>query len=463
MALMDSQRVTEHPEGFAQPHSSAGPTLALATVIVALGVRFFLLTWKYSINVFYDDQWDYLTPFFHHQPGFLELFFLQHGPHRQGLGLIADKFLFPLTRWNVRVDSFVVAGSIFAAMLLALQLKRKLFGPLAYSDVAIPVIFLTMAQYEIVVGAANPACAGLPLLLIMLYCLALLGRNRLQRYAFVLTLNFLLIYTGYGLFMGGVTLCIFVLECYWSLRRITSVPVVQPLTALTVAAASVASFFIHYILRPDTDCFQLPHRNLLQYPRFMALMFSAFVVPRPLYVSTTMTVLGGTILLAMLAILCWHLLHLLKHASEVEHLIGAVLLSYCLLFCATATIGRLCLGLYAAYSSRYSTLLIPAFLALYFFLLSKSWYGRKSYVLAAWILLLLPAAVYKPWKDVHWYADGKTAWVDCYKRTGNIHGCNQAANFAVFPHPEPADLQLQQKLDYLRQHHLSFFDKAGSE
>ena len=37
----------------------AGPLLAVTVVIAALGSRFFLIVWKYSINVFYLDQWDY--------------------------------------------------------------------------------------------------------------------------------------------------------------------------------------------------------------------------------------------------------------------------------------------------------------------------------------------------------------------------------------------------------------------
>lgn len=66
-----------------------GPGLAVAAVIAALGSRFFLIIWKYSINVFFYDQWSYLTPFFRHQPSLAELFFWQHGEHFEGVGLIA--------------------------------------------------------------------------------------------------------------------------------------------------------------------------------------------------------------------------------------------------------------------------------------------------------------------------------------------------------------------------------------
>jgi hypothetical protein len=449
-------------EGVREAWQRTGPVLAIAAIAAALGTRFFLVIWKYSINVFFYDQWEYLTPFFRHQPGLVELFFVQHGPHREGLGLLTDKLLYPLTHWNARVDSFVIAVSIFAAMLLALRLKCKLYGALSYSDIAIPVIFLSLAQFEAVIGTPNPSYGGFPLLLMMLYCLALLGRNHLLRYSLALALNFLLIYTGFGFFMGGVTIGVFLLESYWSWRHMTSVPFAQALTGLLVAAGSLASFFLHYTFSPGVDCFQIPQRHyFLQYPRFMALMFSQSVVPRPLHVSAGMTILGAAILLLVVSVLGWHLLHLLKGAHSGAHLIGAVLLGYCLLFSANASIGRLCLGLQAAFASRYVTLLIPAFLAIYFYLQSQSWYGKRNLVLTLWVLLLLPAAVRKPWEDIRWYSSGKRDWANCYVRTENIHYCDQSANFWVHPYPE--QIGLQQKLDYLEQHRLNLFYKPSSK
>jgi hypothetical protein len=467
MSAMESQSL--HSESRVRVRRlPTGPALAIAAVIAALGSRFFLIIWKYSVNVFFFDQWSYLTPFFRHDPGVAELFFWQHGEHFEGVGLFPDKFLYPLTHWNARVDSFMVGVCIFAAMLLALRLKRKLYGALSYSDLAIPVIFLSLAQYEMLVGASNPAAQAFPLLMMMLYCLALLGRNRLLRYSLVLALNFLLIYTGYGLFIGAVTVGVFLLECYWSWRHMTSVPFTQALTGLSLAAASLASFFIHYTFVPGVQCFQIPHRHLLQYAKFTALMFSASVVPRPLHVSSAMTALGAAILLVVISVLAWHLIHLLQEARSQTHLVGSVLLSYCLLFSATAGVGRLCLGMDAAFASRYVTLLIPAFLASYFYLLSQAWHGKRNFILAFWVLLLLPAAVRKPWEDIRWYSNGKRDWANCYVRTENIQYCDQSANFWVHPYPEEvanfghgSDLELQQKLDYLKQHRLNLFYEPG--
>jgi hypothetical protein len=437
--------------------SRIGLAIAIALFATVLGTRFFLIIRKYSVNIFFSDQWDYLIPFFQHKATVLNLFLWQHGPHREGIGLFPDKFLYPLTHWDARVDSYLIGGAIFIAMLLALRLKYSIFGSLSYSDVAIPVIFLTIEQHETLLITPNPAHSGFPLLLIVLYCLALLVRQRLLRYATVLSLNFLLIYTGFGIFMAAVTIGFFALECYWSARHITSVSFAQPLIGLVLAGASLASFFRHYIFQSAVGCFELPHDKWLNYPQFMGLLLSAFVVPRPLTLSRGMIVLGAAILLLLMGILCWHLLHLLKSPLPEMHLIGAVLIGFSLLFAANNAVGRQCLGAEQAFSSRYSTLLIPAFLGIYFFLLSRPWFGIRNLVLALWVILLLPASLVTPVAEINWYSDGKRQWVNCYRRTGNISYCDESAHFVIYPPPLEGATHLQEKLDYLKQNHLNLF------
>jgi hypothetical protein len=321
--------VTEVNHNDRDSHFRIGPALTVAAAIGALGARFFLVISKYSVNVFFFDQWDFNNATLFERHTLWEMFRWQHGPHRQGLGALLTWLFEPLFSWNSRAGPFFIGACLFAAMLFALRLKCKLYGPLSHSDVAIPTIFLTLAQFEVMFNAPNPAYSGLPMLMIMLYCLALLRRSRLPSYALVLSLNFLLIYTGYGLLMGAITLGVFLLECYWSWRHMTSVPFAQALAGFGVAAASLASFFVHYQPVTAADCFEIPHRHLLQYPRFMALMFSAFVVPRPFLLSSGVTLLGGaTILIVLGAVFCLHLLHLLKSPRPASHLIGAILVSF---------------------------------------------------------------------------------------------------------------------------------------
>jgi hypothetical protein len=147
--------------------------VAIAGSIIVLGYRFFHFIWRYSVNVLFFDQWDIFADLFQGTPTLTQLFLRQQGPPREGVGLAADKSHYALTHWNVRAESFLIGSCIFIAMLLALVLKRKLFGRSAFSDVSIPMMFLTLVQFETMVGTPNAAYSWFPLLFIMLYSLAL--------------------------------------------------------------------------------------------------------------------------------------------------------------------------------------------------------------------------------------------------------------------------------------------------
>ncbi len=101
------------------------------------------------------------------------------------------------------------------------------------------------------------------------------------------------------------------------------------------------------------------------------------------------------------------------------------------------------------------------FRASYFYVLSRPWRGKRSFVLALWILLLLPAAVRKPWEEIRWYSNGKRDWANCYVRTENIHYCDQSANFLL--HTPFEEIGLKEKLDYLKRHRLNLFSEADSK
>ena len=434
------------------------PVFAVAATAVVLGYRFFHFISLYSINVLVFDQWDFLTDFFEGTPTLAKLFFRQHGPHREGVGLIADKVLYPLTRWNVRVESFMIGSCIVVAMLLALVLKRRLFGRFTFSDVAIPMMFLTLVQFETMVGTPNPAYSGFPLLLIMLYALALLLENTLLRYSLVLFLNSLLIFTGFGFFMGPVTLGIFAVEGYWSLRRMNRVPLIAPIAAFLAAGASLGAFFIHYALLPAVSCFKFPIDKPVLYPEFMGLMFSEFVdFTHPLFRAHLRSAPrgGAAILLAAVAMLAIQVFGRRARAGRWDAgWIGAVLLAFSLLFSAGTAIGRVCLGPASALASRYATLLIPAFLGMYLGLLLLTWKQLRNTALSLFVLLLLSGDVLIP-EWVRRVVDGKRDWVTCYLRTEDIDFCDAATKFRIYPRPEATGLK--QKLQYLKERRLSFF------
>jgi hypothetical protein len=270
-------------------------------------------------------------------------------------------------------------------------------------------------------------------------------------------LNFLLVYTGFGLFMGAVTLGVFGLECYWRLRRVSHVPVWASLAGLSVAGASLGSFFLQYRREPAADCFVFPDPNLSEYPRFMALIaarFSGMALPvRVADVTGSIAIICGAAVLSLIAI------EVVKGKRlGMVQLIEGVLLVYTSLFMVSTAVGRVCLGFTAAETTRYATFLIPGILGGYFFLQSILMGGVRRALTMTLILCALPGLLMVD-EGADWFADGKRAWAECYVRTEDIGRCDRTTGFAVHPHPERTGMK--EKLDYLKAHRLNLFSDTS--
>jgi hypothetical protein len=429
------------------------PALTVITAVVVLGIRFFTFISDYAVNVLFYDQWDFLSPFFKGNPGLGQLFLYQHGPHREGLGLIVDRFLYPATHWNTRAESFFIGGCIFAAALVALLLKYRLFGRLSYGDIAIPLIFLTTAQYETFIGTPNAAYSGIPLLLILCYCLAFTARSYQLRYALCLLLNFFIVFTGFGVFMGPVTIGMFALQCYRRVRGASVIPLGASVLALLLAIASMGAFLVNYQFQPAVACFVFPDPHLLAYPHFLAVMAARFFG-----VATSLSlaaIVGIPIVLCAAGISAVLASKLLSKGNLGNiHLIAAILLAFSILFAVDTAIGRVCLGTTAALAPRYATLLIPGVAGIYFYLQTISADGIRRGITSIFILLLIPGCLNVD-AGADWYADGKRAWVECYLRTENISECDKSAGFVIHPYPDQTGLK--EKLDYLKARQLNLF------
>jgi hypothetical protein len=176
----------------------------LVAVCVLLITRLFVLINNHAVNVLYWDQWGFYAPLFE-QRSLWEHFAYQYGPHCLGIGGILVKIVAELSGWNARVEAFVVGALACLSCAAALWLKRRLLGPLTAPDVAIPLITLTLCQYQTFLGATNPYYGSLPAL-IFCYSITLTFKNCPAKYAAIVSLNFLILFTGYGVFIGPVTI-----------------------------------------------------------------------------------------------------------------------------------------------------------------------------------------------------------------------------------------------------------------
>lgn len=110
-----------------------------------LAYRIDQLIRSYAVNLLFSDQWDLYRAFLGERPWW-DLFLWQHGPHRQGVAFLLSRYLADVSDWDTRAESYAVAGAILLASLVALQVKRKVVGPITLLDAAIPLAFLTLAR-----------------------------------------------------------------------------------------------------------------------------------------------------------------------------------------------------------------------------------------------------------------------------------------------------------------------------
>ena len=474
-----------HPSSVVRfPNSITTSRVALVIIVAAallLGVRYFNLIDRYAVNLLFSDEWDFLNPLFRGQ-GPLEMFFYQHGPHRQGLGGLLLIVIAALSNWNSRVVAFAIGGCMLLAMLAALALKRRLTGRWAASDIVIPLIYLSTVQYEALTVAPNPAHGALPALLAVLVPHAWLLRQPWQRYTLLALLNFALVFTGFGIFMGVVIPALLLVELFQAdgrrrttgdsskrrfslrIRRLSSTHWRSPALALIACLGSWALFSVNYHVTTASSCRLFAYERPWEYPLFMALMFSrlpgfAFDL-QPVVVGAIASVLFGT----SLVLLLMHLQRLLRGETSATALNRAVviLISFSLLFALNTALGRICMGDTGGQASRYMPLLTPAFLGVYLALHQLHWCWPRQIAIALLILLLLPVAL--PIRsdneaDARGFAEVKRRWSACYLSKHSLEQCTAEAGMAIYP----GAATLQIKLDFLEQRRLNLFSTARSE
>jgi hypothetical protein len=455
-------------ESAANPQNLKSNKIAVAAVALAFilySARMFLLISRYAVNIFFSDQWDFndATLFQHHS--LWQIFTWQHGPHRQGLGGLFEKLIDPMFLWNSRTESFFVGGVIVTAAISALYLKRRLFGELSVTDVVIPAILFIPAQWETLFVTANFAHGPFPLLLLLLYCLSWTLRKRALRYPLVLILNFVTIYTGFGLFLGVLTPALLALD-YWSGPPANRLPRANFATTLVVALLSLGSFFLGYRFYPAMDCFSFQPFRPKVYAAFVDLMFAS-----PFSIKGThgiYLIVGGMLLVAVLIALAIAVLRLLRRqtgemaaSGSAGQLVILAVTAYSLLFCLNTAYGRQCGGLLLALSSRYVIYVEPAMLGLYFqFLNVQQQYVRKS-LLFGFLLAVVVASSRADRREMEHFRSIKQTWRTCYLQTEDIQQCDKAAGYPIHGTTPVEPGHLQEKLRYLRQTRQNLYSDVG--
>lgn len=432
-------------------------------VSIVLAARFFRLISRYAVNIFFYDQWDFNNATLFESHSLLEMFRWQHGPHRQGLGALLARLVEPHFSWSSRSESFLVGGIIVIAVCCALWLKKRLYGSFSLADAVIPLVFFTPLQYESLFVTTNLAHGPLPLLLIILYCLAWTCSNATLRYGLVLVTNFVTIYTGFGFFIGFLTPLLLTLDYRASARN--SQAFRRYFVVMILAVASLGSFFVNYKFQAAVDCFSFRLLRPLDYLWFVDLMWATlFGAKGTDSLSKTVGTIVLIIVLVSLARIAWRLLTASPSTPEWRrNFVAATLIAYSLLFCINTAFGRLCSGLGLALFSRYVNYVELGILGLYFSLLTVR--SRLAVHILTAVLLVLLSIGSIPIIPTERYrmraaAEGKRNWRDCYLRISNIEACNLATGRSIYPPDGPGSQQLKAKLDYLKKTKQNLYSDA---
>ena len=436
------------------PRYSGLQNLAVALVFVAAFGRQLVYVSRYAVNLMYGDQWAIYQPQFQGQ-GWWASFFFQHGPHREGLGMILARFLANLSGWNSRWDAFAALSLLLAAAVLAVALARR-FGALRHPLLAagLPLLFLNVHQYEVFVGPVNLSHGSMPVLLVIVCSLAWFIRDPLPRHLVIGTVTVLATFTGFGIFLGVVSPVLVGFEAGQAGRKGKRAEAGFALLDLAIIGLGWVVFAHGYKFQPAVDGFRFPYEQPAEYLVFVGRMLGNFAgLP---VLSGAELLVGLGLAAALLGLALYHGTRCLRRtvAAEPRSAVLFSLASFTLLFCANCAVGRVFTGVTAPLAPRYVTLLIPGMLALYLQLVALA--DRRAGYLAALVALslLVPTTAFlQPFESVgtRWYADGRTAWKAAYLRTGSEGEANRAAGFSIYP------VSVEPQLRYLRAHHLNLY------
>jgi hypothetical protein len=441
----------------------------LGIALLLLGLNWIAAIGRFQVDVLYWDQWGFFTPIMEGR-GWWGIFDWQHGPHRQGLGFLLTSWIMASCSWDQRINSLWILGVLLLAAVSALMLKRRLAGPLEAKDAWIALAILALNQCDTVITTPNVSHSVFPLLLMLVLAHLWLSENIALRYIGGALCTAFLMFTGFGIFTALVSTLFVAIAAVaeFSGRRVSSG--FMALGSLAFMAISWAVFCHGYVFDPASPGFRFPWSPLTEYPKFLLLMLTA---PAGWQDATSFHYLAGvlcsvTLLAAMFsAARSFIRAPTLASADAVLLLIGLSTV----LFCANTAVGRIQGGVDGGLTSRYVTLVTPAWLVIYLWSRRSSSPWRTPVHAGLLAIVAYPYlclwnrppvqwpgslgasnGIYRRMQDIE---DQKLAFVLTYLREDNLRHAVEISKATVFP-KDGLDY-LDKRMLFLKEHRLSFF------
>ncbi len=421
-------------------------------IVAASTFRWFYYINQYSVNLLFWDQWSFYEAAFENY-SFWETFNYQHGPHKQGIGFVITRWLDDLSGWNTRVTCFAIGVFVLLAALGYFYLKVRLFKNLRFTDVAILILALTPAQYALFTNVPNLSHGAMPAFLLTLYCIALTVKNTYAKGILLVLLNFLIIYSAFGMFLGFITPIVF------GLFILSNIIQKQQKAWLINAVMLSVSIFTLWLFFSDYD-FTTFNREATGNGKeaFSILKFIGIAYVNFGLADIKLGLLGLLPVLLIVLVMISNLAQIMQDvfvkrgAMNTANLVIVVLISFSLVFIVATAMGRAPMGMHFAHASRYIPYLIPSIIAVYFHLLHRNFKFKKA-VLASFVLVIVVSTV--PRKDMKRIAAIKTTWKNTYLRTKSIEEADEKAGMAIYPNAEK--IELKERLNFLEVNKFNLF------
>ena len=429
-------------------------TWILALIVLALTLRLFAFVDRYSVNLLYWDQWEFLAGLFE-GADYWTLFRWQHGPQRQGVVNLIMAIVLWATDWDARAISFAAAAVASLTALASLWLVKRVCETVTPWDAAVPLIFLTTANYETYTGAANLAHGPLPALFLIAYALTFTVPSHTSRATLIVLVNFLAINTGFTMLLSGITPVVLLLSALQpglGTRERAAYG-----AALILSLATAALFFRGFVFVTAVDCYEFPHDRPWEYLSFAGRLLARPFNPAGRIGSGAWHWHDAAAIASAAAFFYAGFRAVRGRGASTLWNVVSLLMAFTMAFAIVTAVGRVCLGLDGANSARYIPYVLPGILGVFIVLRSGLPAGRwRAVVLGVFVLLCgVKETSRQPRGGATGNAAVKQAWRDCYLTLHDIATCDERAGGPTSPNAEA--IHLQQKLDWLEARRYNLF------
>ncbi len=416
------------------------------SVFVLLAFRLFNFVNTYAVDLFFNDQWGYLTTSLYPND-LITGFFTRLGPHRIGLAYPFFKSTLVIFDYNnVYMAHLVVVLAVINALLFT-WLKIKRIGPLRVTDIYIPLIFFTLTQNGIFLNNPNISLHQLVFFFLLLLITFFTGTMKPWKFVSLMVLAPIITFTGNGFFVSIIVVAFSILMIIKDQKRLR-------FWWSGLGMASLISL-IAYLATANyqaMDCTDVPHESFWYHLNFFKGMVLSGLVIRYQETAISWLVFIGIIGLGSVVIF-----RLLKNKGGSSELAPAVFVGYTLLFIAATMLGRWCYGTAIINSSRYVPHLTLGFAVFGLFGFNKRKWLGLGYGLFLTLSFIYAEYNFHKWhlKRVVEHTEKMNEWKECYLQTRSVEDCTKQLNFKPYPH-DPKKKNLQQKLERLEELNPSF-------